>query len=339
MEEKEKMIGDLYALRAGLSVLSEQKDEIDRIREKAIGEYAAIGKAFVAGREIFAFGNHYQATDLALGTADWATKRFYEDIKKDFYDAAHFWAKSRWHQDEATRKKFAKPEDINRKAGVEIFVKWLGTAEAEQFYKKEYNADHDHLIGGLFKKKEKQAQWVRIETYKKLLADLPSVKKKNAVVEQKCESAVKTEKEAAEVVYEELGEEYAKLLDPRDWKYLDLVIFYLETGRADSMKEALQLLEREVQTQRIIGAIQEASARICRTIASAAAVISSQLNTISSQLSTVISQQQTQIGQNQRLIAAADMQNALLNKANATSEQLMGDVAYIKNYGTNAIGR
>ncbi|MDE6605215.1 MAG: hypothetical protein K2K85_04245 [Clostridia bacterium] len=134
-------------------------------------------------------------------------------------------------------------------------------------------------------------------------------------------------------VYESLQKTFNKLLDERDWQYLDLIIFYIETGRAESIKEALQLLEREIQTKRIIGAIQEATECICSTIESAAARISAQLGVISNQLSQIASQQQVQIAQNAEIISQAKLQNALIAKSNVTSEQLMNDVEFIKTYG------
>ncbi|MDE7209325.1 MAG: hypothetical protein K2O31_05515 [Clostridia bacterium] len=135
------------------------------------------------------------------------------------------------------------------------------------------------------------------------------------------------------VLYQSLQKTFNKLLDERDWQYLDLIIFYIETGRAESIKEALQLLEREIQTKRIIGAIQEATECICSTIESAAARISAQLGVISNQLSQIASQQQVQIAQNAEIISQAKLQNALIAKSNVTSEQLMNDVEFIKTYG------
>lgn len=131
-------------------------------------------------------------------------------------------------------------------------------------------------------------------------------------------TSLKAVKSTYEKLYSALEKEFSALLDPRDWKYVDLVIFYFETGRAESMKEALQLVEREVQTQRIVGAIEMASERVCRTIATAAAAISAQLSVIAERLGAVIKGQ--------------EMQNALLAKASATSESLMNDVQFIKRY-------
>lgn len=68
------------------------------------------------------------------------------------------------------------------------------------------------------------------------------------------------------VFYSALEELYKDILDPRDWKFVDYIIYSFETGRAESLKEALQLADREDQTQRIIDTMQEASKRICDTI-------------------------------------------------------------------------
>lgn len=71
---------------------------------------------------------------------------------------------------------------------------------------------------------------------------------------------------AGRALYDMLRDYYASFLDPRDWKYIDYLIFAIETARADSVKEALQLCDREVQTKRIIDEIHAANTAICRTI-------------------------------------------------------------------------
>lgn len=133
-------------------------------------------------------------------------------------------------------------------------------------------------------------------------------------------------------LYSVLYDKYFLLLDERDWQYSDLIISYFETGRADSMKEALLLVEREVQTQRIEGAVGIASKHIYKTITQATVVIASQLDLISSQLFEMISLQCDQIDSTSRLVSSIDMNNALVAKANATSQKIMKDVAIIKSY-------
>ncbi len=96
-------------------------------------------------------------------------------------------------------------------------------------------------------------------------------------------------------VFGALTESYSPLLDPRDWENLDLVIYYLETGRAESMKESLQQVDRQRQNNAIVEAIGLATKRISETItggmytigdpiAGCVKVISNQLGTISSDI-------------------------------------------------------
>ena len=51
-----------------------------------------------------------------------------------------------------------------------------------------------------------------------------------------------------------------------DWQNLDLLIFYLENGRADSLKEAYQLVDKQRQTDQIVSSIREASYHISSAI-------------------------------------------------------------------------
>lgn len=56
------------------------------------------------------------------------------------------------------------------------------------------------------------------------------------------------------------------VIDFRDWGNVDLLIYYFETGRADDVKEALQLVDRQLQTDQITRAIETASQEIQRTV-------------------------------------------------------------------------
>ncbi len=66
--------------------------------------------------------------------------------------------------------------------------------------------------------------------------------------------------------YNALCETFTPILDERDWDNLDLITYYIETGRADTVKESLLLLDRQKQTDQIVGAINEAAGAICRTV-------------------------------------------------------------------------
>lgn len=161
-------------------------------------------------------------------------------------------------------------------------------------------------------------------------------------------------------LYGVLQQTYHGILDERDWQYLDLVIFYCETGRAFTRQEALQQVDREVQTDRIIGSINRAANYISSTIRSATFALSSQLATLSRQFSDMsqdfkslsasvgdlnkniesaaanqvrqIEILQKQNSQLQSLVSSTNLSNALQEKANMTSEQLMNDIKYIRTY-------
>ncbi len=137
---------------------------------------------------------------------------------------------------------------------------------------------------------------------------------------------------SSQKLYNALLSEFNPLLDARDWQHLDLVIFYLETYRADTIKEALQLLERELQTRRIEDVIIEATKAICSTLAAGFNMLNNTMITCCNRLSAQISQSTAAISTKlSNLTSAVNMSNALQVKSNVTSEHLMRDVSYIRN--------
>lgn len=133
---------------------------------------------------------------------------------------------------------------------------------------------------------------------------------------------------------------YKGILDERDWENVDLIIYYLETGRADDIKEALQLVDRKLQTQRIENLICDATQCIVdtlnngfRNMQQALAIVynglSEQLSGISSQLSQI----------NSNTFSAAAMNQALLAKANVTSSQMINELRTLRNNSDYARSR
>ena len=136
---------------------------------------------------------------------------------------------------------------------------------------------------------------------------------------------------SADKLYEQLAEIIGDTLDPRDWKYVDLLIYYFETNRAETIREALQLIDRELQTQAIIGSVNASTQQICKTIQNEAnrlnnmiAECCNAMNKMNENLTAIRGNQIAQIIQQ-------EMSDALLRKATASSEQLAKDVAYFKN--------
>ncbi|MBQ4586031.1 MAG: hypothetical protein IJA82_07490 [Clostridia bacterium] len=141
-------------------------------------------------------------------------------------------------------------------------------------------------------------------------------------------------------IYDVLVREYSALIDTRDWANLDLVIFYFETGRAKSMQEALQLVDRQRQNDRIVEAINEASYQICNTINAGIEHIQNVVvgcaKILSTQLDEIASQQKALGREISNLqISASTMQNALKAKSNVSSNQLAEDIHQMRIYAEN----
>ncbi len=120
-----------------------------------------------------------------------------------------------------------------------------------------------------------------------------------------------------------LQQQYNYMLDMRDWKNLDLVLFALETRRASDIKEALVYVDGEIRTQRIENALSQATEYICMSISKVGQAIVHGISEISAKLD----QQNTLLTQ---INDGIWLNNALRAKANVTSEQLMNDIDDIK---------
>ena len=182
----------------------------------------------------------------------------------------------------------------------------------------------------------------RIRLEKKIKDDTVTLNKKNNEFYKLLSENLKSREESIQVaknVYEVISTEYNELLDPRDWKNIDLIIFCFETGRADTMKEALIHVDGLVQREQILDAINTASMQIQNTIRSGLekihidmlkcfSVISNQLNNIS----IGIGEQNARLTQMSKKI---DLNNALLEKSSKSSNQLAEDVHYIRLIAEN----
>lgn len=136
-----------------------------------------------------------------------------------------------------------------------------------------------------------------------------------------------------------LAQQFAPVLNIADWKNTDLIIFYMQTGRADTMKEALQQADRQRQTDSIINEVRNATRAIVSEINSGFAALGQAMvscfSVLSSQMSSTHARTMNAMGQiqsqNAELISQAKLNNALQAKANVTSDKLCNDLSYIKD--------
>ena len=122
------------------------------------------------------------------------------------------------------------------------------------------------------------------------------------------------------VILNSLNKQFGNLLDIRDWENLDLVIYYYETGRADSIKEALQLVDNERRNNALIQAIGIATTEICRSIQSLGRVMIQGFASLSAQIEA----QRVQItNAMSEMVTQQTLSNALLAKANVSSKEMV----------------
>jgi len=159
----------------------------------------------------------------------------------------------------------------------------------------------------------------------------------------------------AEALYQALQEEYSPMLDSRDWRNIDLIIFSLETRRADNLKEALAIVDQENRTGRIVSAIGSASAQICGTLRDGMARLGKLITVCANELSERLDQVALGIDMQSKRISETmekklngigeyvlgianeiSLGNALQAKANETSLKLMADVKEMREHSDYA---
>lgn len=151
----------------------------------------------------------------------------------------------------------------------------------------------------------------------------------------------------SKAIHDSLIATYSDFLSVSEWKYVDLIVYYISTGRADTMKEALQLLDRQVQTNQIISAISIAKDEVRATVENSmlklGEALSQSFNMLNANITRIgysIEDMGTQMQSSQRaiesasgrLLSATEMNNALLKKSNETSETLLNDLRYNQRF-------
>lgn len=158
-------------------------------------------------------------------------------------------------------------------------------------------------------------------------------------------------KESQEIIENARG--LYTVIDFRDWANVDLIIFYYETGRADTMKEALQQVDRQRQNETLVKAVGMATEMIAKTILQSIGSLKNtldhsfrklsvqlefqhqksleQVSKLGAELEAKLGEQAEELrlsAEAQARVQAAnqEMTNALLKKINVSSTQLAYDM-------------
>lgn len=368
-EQKNQMLADLYALRAGMSAISIERDKFG-VKEKAYSD---------AKRKVDCACYEYENAENFVSRCD-------EYDKKDSLEKTEEKVK--------LDRTFKKTVIGSLGAGiVGALIPWFfyfvtsddygqDSKYGYSFWKK-YLLVSVCILGIIFVVGLAFALIVKVSNGKDLqkrikegsgkskqdlkdakarlsqaAADCDSAQKALAIVSKDYEKVKSVSTKLSQEMYDALAAQFKSVLDIRDWKHIDLIIFNFETGRADTLKEALQQVDRRVQTDEIIEAIESAGSSIAATINVTMRELRSDLNKsfnrLSEQLAIQHAEQMTALGNINRNIertnesiaklqsatenngktlenisSAANLNNALIAKIGYDSMSLMDDVNYM----------
>lgn len=432
--EKKELLGNLYALRAGLSVISQEKDNAD----KALEEYSDI--TYKASRKIHNAKNWLASADSKRRAAknEYENQKRVRDVQyqKDndkigvsYYTPSLAKIIFRFIFTIAILAglavlcwfcidKLMDAIDMGHEVGyfddfdlslleenkLEVskhFIPWLLAAivacalELIAFFTLIYFQIVPAFEENRKRKRSKEEKRSRNElaaTYKQEVAvidqdlankldsiDKMEENKKKSLVKLQEQYEIELEphkkelsaklalyKDNATQIYKVLKSKFSEMLDERDWKYLDLYIYMYETGRAESKKEALQLIDQYIQNQNIVEAVNRAGSAVCATLKSGFSKVRDAIGTACMAINTTMRELHSEtmlkmdritnrlddINENVQtasakldtlsaginnlgnsvveLTGAVNMGNALKSKASTSSEQLVSDSRYIR---------
>lgn len=368
-EQKNQMLADLYALRAGMSAISIERDKFG-VKEKAYSdakrkvdcacyEYEN-AENFVSRCDEYDKENSMQKTEEKVKLDRTFKKTVIGSLGAGIVGALipwffYFATSGDYGQDSKYGYSYWK-EYLIASACILGIIFVVGLAFA-LIVKVSNGKDLQKRIkegSGKSKQDLKDAK-ARLS---QAAADCDSAQKALAIVSKDYEKVKSVSTKLSQEMYNALVAQFKSVLDIRDWEHIDLIIFNFETGRADTLKEALQQVDRRVQTDEIIEAIESAGSSIAATINVTMRELRSDLNKsfnrLSEQLAIQHAEQMTALGNINRSIertnesiaklqsatenngktlenisSAANLNNALIAKIGCDSMSLMDDVNYM----------
>lgn len=368
-EQKNQMLADLYALRAGMSAISIERDKFG-VKEKAYSdakrkvdcacyEYEN-AENFVSRCDEYDKENSMQKTEEKVKLDRTFKKTVIGSLGAGIVGALipwffYFATSGDYGQDSKYGYSYWK-EYLIASACILGIIFVVGLAFA-LIVKVSNGKDLQKRIqegSGKSKQDLKDAK-ARLS---QAAADCDSAQKALAIVSKDYEKVKSVSTKLSQEMYNALVAQFKSVLDIRDWEHIDLIIFNFETGRADTLKEALQQVDRRVQTDEIIEAIESAGSSIAATINVTMRELRSDLNKsfnrLSEQLAIQHAEQMTALGNINRsiertnesiaklqsatenngktlenILSAANLNNALIAKIGCDSMSLMDDVNYM----------
>ncbi|MCH5162204.1 MAG: hypothetical protein J1G38_01795 [Clostridiales bacterium] len=355
MDEAKEIINRLYTLRAGLSVMAHLTDKIfDRQLEfleklKDLSEVLSNGGEFwTNGIAIFdtpqydrfshywhmnnchgegiAYEHNFNINDINSYVFKPGYEVFGELFKKiRFFPAFRQYVEATRgvSGDDVTREVFnitAKHNYIPAADIREMIMTWVCTDEAAEHIDRHMQMLMSYKKG-LFRRPRFKKEIINLQ---KIIDGLPAYKERAKDLIAQRDRDIKALRTECDIIHKALQQEFDSLLDERDWKYIDYIIFALETRRVDNMKEALHYVDEEVRTNRIVNAMQQAATQICKTIIEQTSRLIAAMQICTAQLCATVEAVGARLSSKiSHLTSAVELNNALIEKSSAPSEQLI----------------
>ena len=204
---------------------------------------------------------------------------------------------------------------------------------------------------GRFFDRVKRVNQLNTETAE-LEAILPERMQAQAEAQNKYDANVSTYISFALDTYDFLRKKCTGYIRECDFENVDLLIYYYYTGRADTIKEALNLVDQEIRFNTLMTTLQREFRNICESIDRGFADLGYQIQAQFSLLGSQLAQQHKQtlsalgeikskigdvgarIAETNDKIAQSEeshaVGNAMLNKINTSSRKLAEDVNFIR---------
>lgn len=343
MSENKTLIDKLYSLRAGLSLVAVKKETMDNEKKNK----SKIEETYFEKRKIL-----NEKKDYCLSRRSEIKEKMVNSNKDIQYDIDYYENElkfgARLKRVFELQKKVLAADDEVRVFLLYFIGIWLaiitfpvfaiiGALATSRKMKKELKV--------LLKKVETEEQidekWKNDEQYIELtkkieeldieLSKCDSEEKefnedKNRRLEEK-RTIIKDAYDYSVSLHNALISEYSSTLDRRDWNNIDLIIYNMETGRADTLKEALQQVDNYRNTEKIVGAIKMATQAICSTISIEHDRIERLVSNCTDAVNSRLNSMEKNINQ---LIKSEEMRQAMLKKSSLTSDELVKEVKQLR---------
>ncbi len=133
-----------------------------------------------------------------------------------------------------------------------------------------------------------------------------------------------------ENTYKILVDNHSSIFCESDWSYIDLILYYFNSGRADTVKEALQLVDKQLQTDQITSAINQLSNKLSTILVDGIKYLGATINANASLLSQQINAISKSVNTNLGLVLEeSKLQKTLMENLNVSSKTMADELVNI----------